>query len=86
MGLLHLVPREGKDVLRASDTCWVSSHILHSNYRRYPKYLDGQACEKKCRPQGYKTFFMLNSTEHEISLGHQNKNTINLNCFHAQLS
>ena len=23
-------------------------------------------------PRGYKTFFMLNSTEHEISLGHKN--------------
>ena len=30
------------------------------------------------RPRGYKTFFMLNSTEHEISLGHKNKNTKNL--------
>ena len=24
------------------------------------------------RPQGYKTFFMLNSTEHEISTAHKN--------------
>ena len=29
------------------------------------------------RPRGYKTFFMLNSTEHEISLGNKNKNTKN---------
>ena len=28
-------------------------------------------------PRGYKTFFMLNSTEHEISLGHKNKNINN---------
>ena len=27
------------------------------------------------RPRGYKTFFMLNSTEHEISTGHKNLNT-----------
>ena len=26
------------------------------------------------RSGGYKTFFMLNSTEHEISLGHKNTN------------
>ena len=26
-------------------------------------------------PRGYKTFFMLNSTEHEISTAHKNKNT-----------
>ena len=25
--------------------------------------------------QGYKTFFMLNSTEHEISTAHKNQNT-----------
>ena len=30
----------------------------------------------KLRSRGYKTFFMLNSTEHEISLGHKNKNTV----------
>ena len=29
---------------------------------------------------------MLSSTEHEISLGHINKNTKNLKLFHAQLS
>ena len=29
---------------------------------------------------------MLNSTEHETSLGHKNKNTKKLNFFHAQLS
>ena len=28
-----------------------------------------------------KTFFMLNSTEHEISLGHKSKNTKNLKLF-----
>ena len=28
-------------------------------------------------PRGYKTFFKLNSTEHEISLGHENKDTNN---------
>ena len=27
------------------------------------------------RPQGYKTFFMLNLTEHEISTAHKNENT-----------
>ena len=27
---------------------------------------------KDSRPQGYKTFFMLNSTEHEISTAHKN--------------
>ena len=28
------------------------------------------------RPRGYKTIFMLNSTEHEISTAHKNKNTL----------
>ena len=27
----------------------------------------------KTRPRGYKTFFMLNSTEHEISTAHKTK-------------
>ena len=29
--------------------------------------------EKNSRPRGYKTFFMLNSTEHEISTPHKTK-------------
>ena len=29
----------------------------------------------RSRPRGYKTFFMLNSTEHEISSAHKNYNT-----------
>ena len=29
----------------------------------------------KYRPRGYKTFFMLNSAEHEISTAHKNYNT-----------
>ena len=33
-----------------------------------------------------KTFFMLNSTEHEISLGHKNKNTKKRKNYHAELS
>ena len=37
-------------------------------------------------PEVIKTFFMLNSTEHEISLGHKNKNTKTLKKFHAQFS
>ena len=32
-------------------------------------------------PRCYTTFFMLNSTEHEISLGHRNKNTKKLKLF-----
>ena len=31
----------------------------------------------KADPEVIKSFFMLNSTEHEISLGHKNKNTNN---------
>ena len=36
-------------------------------------------CITKVRtmPRGYKLFFMPNSIEHEISLGHKNKNTNN---------
>ena len=32
-------------------------------------------------PRGYKTFFMLNSTEHEISNAHKNKNIKKLGFF-----
>ena len=42
--------------------------------------------ENRIWPRGYKTIFMFNSTEHEISLGHKNKNTKNVKLFHAQLS
>ena len=35
-----------------------------------------QVCAvKEYRPRGYKTFFMPNSTEHEISDAHKNYNT-----------
>ena len=44
---------------------------------------------KYCVPnlaQDYKMFFMLNSTEHEISVPHKYQVSQNLRKFHAQLS
>ena len=38
-------------------------------------YLFSVSEQQRPWPRGYKTIFMLNSTEHEISLGHKNKNT-----------
>ena len=38
-------------------------------------YANGTYISNLARPRGYKTFFMLNSSLHEISLGHKNKNT-----------
>ena len=35
--------------------------------------LTGEPNGKLTRPRGYKTFFMLNSTEHEISTAHKTK-------------
>ena len=38
------------------------------------------------RPRGYKTFFMLNSVEHEILNAHKCKNIKKLSIFQAQVS
>ena len=38
------------------------------------------------RPRGYKTFFVLNSVEHEISNAHKYKNIKKFGLFKAQLS
>ena len=39
----------------------------------------------QARPRGYKTFFMLNSTEHEISIAHKTKihvpTNVEVSCF-----
>ena len=45
-----------------------TGHILPENIVN----LDQQASKEATRPRGYKTFFMLNSTEHEISTAHKN--------------
>ena len=41
---------------------------------------------RNIRPRGYKTFFMLNSTEREMSLGPKNKHTTVKKIFYAELS
>ena len=41
---------------------------------------------KPFRPRGYKTFFMLNSVEHEILNAHKYKNIKKFGLFKAQLS
>ena len=37
-------------------------------------------------PRGYKTFFMLNSVEHEILNAHKYKNIMKFSSFQAQIS
>ena len=41
---------------------------------------------EQSRPRGYKTFFMLNSVEHEIFNAHKYKNIKEFGLFQAQLS
>ena len=54
------------------------------NYHNYPKYHDGQSCAN--RPRGYKTFFMLDSAEHEICPANKSQITNNCKFFFAQHS
>ena len=55
---------------RARDLTFVLSHHLLP-YFVYERI--GGSCETaQTRPQGYKTFFMLNSTENEILTAHKN--------------
>ena len=49
------------------------------------KNVKGIKCQET-RPRGYKTFFMLNSVEHEILNAHKYKNTKKFGLFKAQLS
>ena len=59
---------------------WSAFLILSSRHNKQMTFLGmidtirvklkGTHCNT--RPQGYKTFFMLNSTEHEISTAHKN--------------
>ena len=50
------------------------------------KALTGKVTLYKDRPRGYKTFFMLNSVEHEILNAHKYKNIKKFGLFKAQLS
>ena len=52
---------------------WVKSHLLFNLYS--DKTNNKQ--RSHTRPTGYKTFFMLNSAEHEISTSHKIKNVEN---------
>ena len=45
-----------------------------------------QSSDDKTRPRGYKTFFVLNSVEHEILNAHKYRNIKNFGFFKAQLS
>ena len=45
-----------------------------------------RASPRKNKPRGYKTFFMLNSTEHEILNAHKYKNINKFAIFKAQIS
>ena len=50
------------------------------------KSIEGLFCCFKTWPRGYKTFFVLNSVEHEILNAHKYKNIKKLGLFNAQLS
>ena len=45
------------------------------------KYIDSLCADISTRPRGYKTFFMLNSVEHEILNAHKYKNIKNFSFF-----
>ena len=49
----------------------------HSTLTEHGLYIDPGAGgnRKQTTPRGYKTFFKLNSTEHEITTAHKNENT-----------
>ena len=47
-----------------------NSHHLEIN--QYKCLLKSNQVEGRTRPRGFKTFFMLNSIEHEISTAHKN--------------
>ena len=50
-------------------------HVISSLYEPWSKSIFKHAVtqiDNKSWPWGYKTFFMLNSTEHEISKAHKN--------------
>ena len=53
---------------------WVINLSSNQISASYPIYRTTWAC-LKIRLRGYKTFFMLNSTKHEISTAHKNWNT-----------
>ena len=47
--------------------CWIPAHFLFQQiFHLVPRSFT------QCRPRGYKAFFMLNSTEHEIATAHKN--------------
>ena len=53
----------------------------------YHQYAGLHASEvHETRPRGYKTFFMLNSNEHEILNAHKYKNIMKFGSFVAQIS
>ena len=54
-------------------------------YVHIPVRLRMQSQRKEHRPRGYKTFFVLNSVEHEILNAHKYKNIKKFGHFKAQL-
>ena len=49
----------------------------------YSEYVLSDMCTQQIRPWGYKTFFMLNSTMHEIFSAHKYENASN--CWHFHI-
>ena len=55
-------------------------------FGRYSDQISVGDVDSENRPRGYKTFFMLNSVEHEILNAHKYKNIKKLGLFLAQIS
>ena len=65
-------------VLKHAFVSHLTLFILDTGTRVLPQILNNKMIKRhfiKSKPQGYKSFFMLNSTEHEISTAHKNQNT-----------
>ena len=61
--------------------------LLHKIRLKTVIYIEnGEVLTDRSRPQGYKTFFMLNSVEHEILNARKHKNIKKFGSFSAQIS
>ena len=56
------------------------------NYQKVSKAKGNRILTEESRVQGYKTFFMLNSIEHRILIGHKYENIKKFIIFQAQIS
>ena len=81
----------GFSLVRAAVACAIlerTSGLEPSSETTAPMYLKLGMCLNICdiRARGYKTFFMLNSVEHEFSNAHKYKNIKKFSFCQAQIS